>query len=91
MATQHIEIDIPEEILREFNKSDNDLSQHALEALAAEGYRSGILTTGQVQLMLKLSSRPAVDSFLKQHGCYLEYTEEDLDKDVAAIRQSAHR
>ena len=88
MATQHIEIDIPEDILREFDKSGNDLSQHALQALAAEGYRSGMLTTGQVQLMLKLESRPAVDAFLKQHDCYLDYTQEDLDKDVAAIRQS---
>lgn len=37
--------------------------------------------------MLNLPSRWEVESFLKRAQAYLDYTEADLDRDIAAIRK----
>ncbi len=83
-----LEIHIPDHILAQLNKDWDDLPRRAVEALAAEGYRSGVLTAAQIQEMLALESRWATDVFLKSHGCYLEYDECDLVRDIAAIRKA---
>jgi|TARA_B100000315_G_C14173322_1_gene405543 hypothetical protein len=57
-----------------------------VEALAAEEYRTGILTAAQVQEMLGLTSRWDTDAFLKEHRCFLDYCEDDLARDIAVIR-----
>lgn len=62
-----------------------DLSRTALEALALEGYRSGRLGGGQVQKLLGFSTPMQVHAFLKEHGVYLNYTIEDLEKDSATL------
>jgi hypothetical protein len=82
-----IEINIPDEIAQQLRRGWGDLPRRALEALAAEGYRSGVLTTMQIQQMLNLQSRWETDAFLKAHNCYMDYSEEDLAQDIAAIRR----
>lgn len=82
-----IELKIPPEIAQQLERGWGDFPRRALEALAAEGYRSGVLSAAQVQQMLNLKSRWEVDAFLKAHYCYLNYSEEDLLRDVAAIRK----
>jgi hypothetical protein len=82
----HVAIELPEEIAGRLGEPD-DLSRIALEALAAQGYRSGKLTHAEVQKMLGLTSRWETDSFLKQAGAYLDYTEADLEHDLAVPRQ----
>ena len=85
--TSHIEFEVPDEIRTHLEQNWDNLSQRALEALAAEGYRSGILTPGQVQQMLNLRSRWETDAFLKEHRCYLDYDEKDLEQDIKSIRR----
>ena len=80
-----IELNIPDEIARQLKEGWDDLPRRALEALAAEGYRSGVLTSAQVQQMLNLESRWETDAFLKAHQCYLDYGKEDLIRDIASI------
>ncbi len=82
----HVAIELPEEIASRLGEP-GDLSRVALEALAAQGYRSGKLTHAEVQKMLGLTSRWETDSFLKQAGAYLDYTEADLEQDLAISRQ----
>jgi len=61
------------------------LPQRSLEIMAAQAYKSGILTAGEVRRMLNLPSRLAVDEFLKREGAYLHYTEADLEHDLQAV------
>ena len=82
----HVAIELPEEIASRLGEP-GDLSRVALEAIAAQGYRSGKLTHAEVQKMLGLTSRWETDSFLKQAGAYLDYTEADLEQDLAVSRQ----
>jgi hypothetical protein len=82
----HVSLELPEDIASRFGRQD-ELSRVALEALAAEGYRSGKLTHAEVQRMLGLASRWETDAFLKQAGAYLDYTETDLERDLETSRQ----
>ena len=78
-----ITLDLPEDIAEGLGARWADLSRAALESLALEGYRSGALTDVQLRRLLGFGSRLEVDGFLKQHGVFLEYTLEDLERDTA--------
>jgi hypothetical protein len=78
----NITFEVPEDIARDLGQ-DLDLARMALEAIAVDGYRSGKLTQAQVRRLLGSQTRMEVDGFLKQHGVYLEYTLEHLDRESA--------
>ena len=78
-------IELPEEIASRLGGPDN-LARVVLEALAAQGYRSGKLTHAEVHKMLHLDSRWETDNFLKQAEAYLHYTEVNLEHDLTVSR-----
>jgi len=82
-----IEIDLPEDVVRDLESHWGNLSLRAAETLAIQGYREGILTEAQVQRMLNLPSRWALEEVLHRAKAYLDYSEADLDHDIEAIRQ----
>jgi len=82
----YVAIELSEEIASRLGEP-GELARLALEALAAQGYRSGKLTHTEVQKMLGFTSRWDTDSFLKQAGAYLDYTEADLEHDLTVSRQ----
>ncbi len=82
-----IAIELPEDIAGRLACIDEDLSRLALEALAAQGYRSNRLSHAEVQRILGFTSRVETDAFLKRAGAYLDYTEADLQSDLAVSRQ----
>lgn len=84
-------IEVPEDVARQLEATWGDLSQRVLEALAAEAYRSGVITEAEVQRMLHLRSRWAVDAFLKRAKAHLDYTEADLESDIIAMRKVLRR
>lgn len=73
-------VSLPEEIAERL-ASQGDLSRVALEGLALEGYRSGILSSSQVRRMLGFRTRMQVHAFLKSHGVVLHYGPEALEHD----------
>ena len=81
-----VAIELPEDIASRLGRAD-DLSNVTLRALAAQAYRDGHLTHAEVQRVLGFKSRWETDAFLKQAGAYLDYTEADLDNDLAASRR----
>ena len=81
-----ISIPLPERIAQRLQASWKDVPARMLQAVAIEGYRSGALTEYEVQQMLELPSRWAVEEFLKQSRAFIDYSEADLMNDVAAIR-----
>lgn len=85
----NVAIELPQDIASNLAGSHGDLSRVALEALAAQEYRDGKLTHAEVQQMLGFKSRSETDSFLKQAGAYLDYTEADLERDLENSRHIA--
>jgi len=63
-----------------------DLSRTALEALALDAYRTELLSESQVLRMLGFETRMEVHAFLKEHGVYLNYSFEDLERDRETSR-----
>ena len=55
-------------------------------AVAAEGYRSGVLSDGRVRRMLGLSWH-ATETFLKERDAFLPYDQTDLADDVQTLER----
>jgi predicted HTH domain antitoxin len=87
----NVAIDIPDEIGQVLAARAGGLSRAVLEALAVEAYRSGTITTAQVQQMLWLRSRWETEAFLRRAEAYHDYTLDDLERDIAAIRDTSQR
>lgn len=87
----NVAIDIPDEIGQVLAAQAGGLSRAVLEAVALEAYRSGAINTAQVQQMLGLRSRWATESFLRRAEAYHDYTMDDLERDIAAIRDASRR
>ena len=85
-----ISIEIPEEFARRLAADDVSLGRAALEALAADGVRSGKLTVFQARVLLEIDSRFEMDALLKAHGVFLEMTSDDVLRD-AAVALAASR
>lgn len=85
-----VTIELPEEIERQLAERWGDLPRRALEAVALEGYRSEVLSAGQVAEMLGLSAWEA-EAFLSSHGAGLRYTAEDLREDMETNRRVLSR
>lgn len=82
-----VAIQLPEDLARQLEAKWGDVSQRALESLTLEAYREGVITEAEVGRMLNLSSRLEVEAFLKHAHAYQDYTEADLERDIANIRQ----
>lgn len=76
-----IAITLPDDLGAQLAEHWKDLPRHTLEALAAEAYRQGHLTSAEVQRLLGLPSRFDVARFLKQSGVPVAYDESDLQAD----------
>ena len=85
----NVAIEIPDEIGRTLAGQAGDVSRVVLEAVAVEAYRSGTITPLQVQQMLGLSSRWQTESVLRRAEAYHDYTMDDLERDLAAIRDAS--
>jgi predicted HTH domain antitoxin len=79
-------ISLPEDISDSLEGQWGNVTRHALEAIAVEGYRTGALTEMQVRRLLGLETRFEVHALLREHRVPLHYTEADLEEDLAAHR-----
>ncbi len=80
-----ITIELPQEIGEQLEKQWGNLPQKTLEAFVIEAYRQGILSSREIQSLLKLSSRWATEKFLQQYDVYPNYNQEDLEQDIKTI------
>jgi predicted HTH domain antitoxin len=87
----HVAIDIPDDIGQVLAAQSGGVSRTVLEAVAIEAYRSGSITPAQVGQMLGLRSRWETEAFLKRAEAFHEYTNEDLERDIAAIRDASRQ
>ena len=87
----NVAIEIPDDIGRLLAGKAGDVSRAVLEAVAVEAYRSGAIIPAQVQQMLGLRSRWEAESFLRRAAAYHDYTMDDLERDIAAIRDASRQ
>jgi predicted HTH domain antitoxin len=87
----NIAIDIPDEIGQVLATQAGGVTRAVLEAVAIEAYRSGAITPAQVQQMLGLGSRWETETFLRRAEAFHDYTMDDLERDIAAIRDTSRR
>jgi len=80
----HVTIDLPADISEVLKGRWGDVSRHALEALAVEAYRTGVLSEDQIRRLLGFESRFQVHALLKQYQVPMHYTDVDLQDDIAA-------
>jgi hypothetical protein len=78
-------VQLPADIAEKLQAQGVDLTRRILECLAAESYRSEVLTAAEVRRMLGFKTRVETDAFLKREGAYLRYREEDLQQDAATL------
>jgi predicted HTH domain antitoxin len=81
-----VQLQIPDDVARIIQIEQPDLSRAALEALALEGYRSERLSEAQVRRMLGFRTRMQVHAFLKAHNVHLNYSTDELEKDLESLK-----
>jgi predicted HTH domain antitoxin len=81
-----VKIELPEDIKLCLERGWGNVSRHALESLAIEGYRSRVLSRAQVRRMLGFETRAEVDEFMARHGVPFDYTVEDFEVDAETSR-----
>jgi hypothetical protein len=82
-----ITVQIPDIIGNRLGKDTDDILRWLLEKAGLEAYRSREISGYELRLMLGIKSRLELDAFLKAHGVYLKYTEEDFAHDAETSRQ----
>jgi hypothetical protein len=76
-----ITIEIPEDIGNQLQQNWQDVPQKLLEVLAVEAYKNRIMTSVQIQQLLKFSSLQETEHFLNQSQISLDYPQETLVQD----------
>lgn len=83
----NVVVSLPDSIARDIGVDESDIERKVLESLALEGYRSDKLTAFQVGEMLGFEVPMQVDEFLKAHGEFIEYTEEEIEYQRRILRE----
>ena len=86
-----INLNVPEEIARNFGQDAGAVQRAALEALAIEGVRSGRLSRGQARRFLGFETRYEVDGFLKAHGLAVQESLEEVTQDSDRVSNIGRR
>lgn len=85
----NVAIEIPDDVGRALGAHASEVSRAVLQAVAVEAYRAGTITPAQVQQMLGLRSRWETEAFLRHAEAYHDYTMDDLERDLAAVRDAS--
>jgi len=86
-----ITLELPDDVAKGLEAQVKNLPRAVLESFALEGYRSGKLTEEQVRRIVGFGTRLQVDGFLKEHGVYLDYTLEHVDRETETSREFSSR
>ncbi len=80
-------VEIPDDLVARLNSGGGDLARRALEALVAEEYRQGRLGKPDLRRILGFRTSDQIDTFLKAHEVWIDYTLEDLERDRTGLRR----
>jgi hypothetical protein len=77
----NVTLPIPDDLATRLSAGDSDLARQALEAFAADAYRTGRLTSPELRRLLGFTTRGELDGFLKARGIFHDYTVADLEQE----------
>ncbi len=77
-----VTIDIPDWLATEFATAGKEPARAILEALAVEGYRTGLFGDGGAKQILGYGTRMQVHELLKEYDVYLNYSSDQLQKNI---------
>jgi predicted HTH domain antitoxin len=81
-------VEIPDDMAQQLMLKGQTPERTTLEALAIEGYRSGVFTALQTRRLLGFETRYELDGFLKAHNVWEHaYSLEDLEQDRQTLQQ----
>ena len=80
-------VQIPDDLAQRLTAAGGDLSRRALEALAVEEYKHDRLTKPELKRLLGIETSVQLDGFLKAHDVWMNYTIDDLRREVATLEQ----
>lgn len=83
----NVSLEIPDDVAARMSVEGTDLSRRALEAFVAEEYRQGRIYKPDLRRLLGFRTSAEIDAFLYAHEIWLDYTIEDLDREVAALQR----
>jgi hypothetical protein len=83
----NLTLEIPDDVAQRLSLGGGDLSRRALEALAAEEYRQGRLHKPDLRRLLGFTTSDQIDTFLKAHEVWIDYTVEDLEQERAGLQR----
>jgi predicted HTH domain antitoxin len=81
-----LDLPIPASLSETLRTQLTNLPKAALEGVALEGYRQGILSLAQVSELLDLPSRWAAQEFLEKFGCWPDYEPATLHAELSPLR-----
>jgi hypothetical protein len=82
-----LSMQIPDDVALRLSATGGDLSRRALEALVAEEYKQGHLTKPDLRRLLGFETGDQIDSFLKAHDVWIDYTMEDLERERSGLKR----
>jgi hypothetical protein len=80
-------VQIPDDLAQRLSTAGGDLARRALEALVAEEYKQGHLTKPDLRRLLGFETSDQIDTFLKAHDIWIDYTIEDLERERDGLRR----
>lgn len=83
----NLTLEIPDDVAQRLSTGGGSLSRRALEALAAEEYRQGRLHKPDLRRLLGFTTSDQIDTFLKAHEVWIDYTVEDLERERAGLQR----
>ena len=83
----NVTVRMPDEPAARLSAEGADLERRALEALVLEEFRAGCLTRADPRRSLGFAVLNEVDGVLKAHGVFEDYTLDELDREVAAMKR----
>ncbi len=78
-------MEIPDDVAARLTVAGSDLSRRALEALIADEYRQGRLTKPDLRRTLGFTTSDQIDTFLKAHEVWIDYTLEELERERSGL------
>ena len=83
-----VTVEILDDMAQQLMLKGQSPARTTLEAVAIEGYRSGVLTSSQTRRLLGSETRYELEGFLKAHNVWEHaYSLEDLEQDRQTLRQ----
>jgi hypothetical protein len=81
----NLTVEIPDDIAGQLSAAGGDPARLVLEGFALEQYKSNQITKAQLRRLLGFETRYELDGFLKAHDVWMDYTIEDLRRQVATL------